>query len=98
MSLTKNIYEPLIYIDGSKQYLYNSDLIDKIIKSDKLKMPTIGFTKLIKVKTVPYKHNYGYFFTSGPNSWHGMEKKEIKKERRCIQINYVTFETDWKVK
>ena len=43
-------------------------------------------------------NNYGYFFTSGPNSWHGMEKKEIKKERRCIQINYVTFETDWKVR
>ena len=53
---------------------------------------------LNKVKTVPYKHNYGYFFTSGPNTWHGMEKKEIKKERRCIQINYVTFSTDWKVK
>jgi hypothetical protein len=53
---------------------------------------------LIKVKTVPYKHNYGYFFTSGPDSWHGMEKKEIKKERRCIQVNYVTFSTDWKVK
>ena len=54
--------------------------------------------ELQKVKTVPYKHNYGYFFTSGPNSWHGMEKKEIKKERRCIQINYVTFKTDWQVK
>ncbi|MDC0628377.1 hypothetical protein OAP04_02235 [Pelagibacteraceae bacterium] len=53
---------------------------------------------LTKVKTVPYRHNYGYFFTSGPNSWHGMEKKEIKKERRCIQVNYVTFPTDWKVK
>ena len=53
---------------------------------------------LTKVKTVPYKHNYGYFFTSGPDSWHGMEKKEIKKERRCIQVNYVTFPTDWKVK
>ena len=53
--------------------------------------------KLKKVKTVPYKNNYGYFFTSGPNTWHGMEKKEIKKERRCIQINYVTFPTDWKV-
>ena len=52
---------------------------------------------LKKVKTVPYKNNYGYFFTSGPNTWHGMEKKEIKKERRCIQINYVTFPTDWKV-
>ena len=52
---------------------------------------------LKKAKTVPYKNNYGYFFTSGPNTWHGMEKKEIKKERRCIQINYVTFPTDWKV-
>ena len=53
--------------------------------------------KLEKVKTVPYKNNYGYFFTSGPNTWHGMEKKKIVKERRCIQVNYVTFETDWKV-
>ena len=53
--------------------------------------------KLEKIKTVPYKHNYGYFFTSGPNTWHGMEKKEIKKERRCLQINYVTFKTDWPV-
>ena len=52
---------------------------------------------LKKVKTVPYKNNYGYFFTSGPNTWHGMEKKEIKKERRCLQVNYVTFKTDWKV-
>ena len=53
--------------------------------------------KLEKVKTVPYKDNCGYFFTSGPNTWHGMEKKEIVKERRCIQVNYVTFSTDWKV-
>ena len=53
--------------------------------------------ELKKIKTVPYKNNYGYFFTSGPNTWHGMEKKEIKKERRCIQINYVSFKTDWKV-
>jgi len=54
--------------------------------------------KLNKVKTVPYKDNYGYFFTSGSNTWHGMEKKEIKKERRCLQVNYVTFPTDWQVK
>ena len=53
--------------------------------------------KLEKVKTVPYKHNYGYFFTSGPNTWHGMEKKKIAKERRCLQVNYVSFPTDWKV-
>ena len=52
---------------------------------------------LNKVKTLPYKDNYGYFFSSGPNTWHGMEKKNIKKERRCLQVNYVTFKTDWKV-
>jgi len=54
-----------------------------------------GNLKLIK--TLPYKDNYGYFFSSGTNTWHGMEKKEIVKERRCIQVNYVTFQTDWKV-
>ena len=52
---------------------------------------------LKKVKTLPYRDNYGYFFSSGPNTWHGMEKKEINKERRCLQVNYVTFKTDWKV-
>ena len=54
--------------------------------------------KLEKVKTLPYRNNSGYLFTSGPNTWHGMEKKRIIKERRCVQVNYVTFETDWKVK
>jgi hypothetical protein len=52
---------------------------------------------LNKVKTLSYKDNYGYFFSSGPNTWHGMEKKKIVKERRCLQVNYVTFKTDWKV-
>ena len=55
-------------------------------------------SELKKVKTLPYRDNYGYFFSSGPNTWHGMEKKEIVKERRCLQVNYVTFKTDWKVK
>ena len=54
--------------------------------------------RLEKVKTVPYKHNYGYLFTSGPNTWHGMEKKKIVKERRCNQVNYVSFPTICKVK
>ena len=53
--------------------------------------------KLEKIKTVPCKNNYGYLFSSGPNTWHGMEKKEIVKEIRCLQVNYVTFPTDWKV-
>ena len=49
------------------------------------------------VKTIKYKHNNGYFFSSGEDTWHGLELKEIKKERRCIQINYVSFQTDWPV-
>ena len=52
---------------------------------------------LKKVKTVPFRHNYGYFFSSGPNTWHGMEKKTIKRERRSLLVNYVTFNTDWPV-
>ena len=48
-------------------------------------------------KTIPYRNNYGYIFTAEKDSWHGLEKKKIKKERRCIQINYVTFKTDWPV-
>ena len=50
------------------------------------------------VKTIPYKHNTGYYFASGGKTWHGLEKKEIKIERRCMQINYVTFPTSWPVK
>ena len=53
--------------------------------------------KLKRVKTVSFKNNFGYFFTTGPDTWHGMEKKDIAKERRCLQVNYVTFPTDWRV-
>ena len=49
------------------------------------------------VKTIKYHHNSGYFFSSGKDTWHGLEMKEIIKERRCIQINYVTFNSDWPV-
>ena len=54
-------------------------------------------TNMNLVKTVPYKHNSGYFFASGNNTWHGLEEKEIKIERRCMQINYVTFPTSWPI-
>ena len=57
------------------------------------------YTPDMKVaKTIPYKNNYGYIFTAEKDSWHGLEKKKIKKERRCLQLNYVTFKTDWRVK
>ena len=28
------------------------------------------------IKTMPYRDNYGYFFSSVPNTWQGMEKKK----------------------
>ena len=56
------------------------------------------YTPDLKVaKTLPYRNNFGYIFTSEKDSWHGLEKKNIKNERRCLQLNYVTFETDWPV-
>ena len=54
-------------------------------------------TNLKKVKTVPYKNNYGYFFTSAEDTWHGLEKKDISQERRCLQLNYVTFDKGYLV-
>lgn len=49
------------------------------------------------VKTIPYRNNTGYFFAPGSDTWHGFEKKTIEKERRSVLINYVTFETGWKL-
>lgn len=50
-----------------------------------------------RVFTVPYRNNLGYMFAPAHNTWHGLEKKEIKTERRSIMINYVTFPTCWKL-
>ena len=49
------------------------------------------------VKTIPYRNNIAYLFAPGDNTWHGLEKKKIKTVRRSILINYVTFETCWKL-
>ncbi len=49
------------------------------------------------VKTVPYRDNFGYMFAPAHDTWHGLEKKEIRKERRSMLINYVTFPTCWKL-
>lgn len=52
------------------------------------------------MSTVPFEHNYGYIFSehAAKGKWHGMEKdKVVKTERRGIQLNYVTFKTDWPV-
>jgi len=66
--------------------------------NESLELGTDLYDKNFKLfKTIEYKHNSGYFFSSGKDTWHGLELKEIKKERRCIQINYVSFETEWPV-
>jgi hypothetical protein len=52
---------------------------------------------LKKVKSIPYRNNLGYMFAPSHNTWHGFEQKPIRRERRSILINYVTFPTDWKL-
>ena len=84
------------HCDIKEKLLSGLIFINKVNESENLGTDFYN-DKLEKVKTVSYKHNFGYLFTSGPGTWHGMEKKKIVKERRCIQVNYVTFETDWKV-
>ncbi|MFV0445703.1 MAG: hypothetical protein ACK5Q5_19140 [Planctomycetaceae bacterium] len=49
------------------------------------------------IKTMPYRHNVGYMFGPAHDTWHGLEKKEIRQERRSLLINYVTFDTCWKL-
>ena len=47
--------------------------------------------KMEKVKTVPYRHNYGYLFTSGSNTWHGMEKKKDCKRKKMYSSKLRNF-------
>ena len=49
------------------------------------------------VKTMPYRHNVGYMFAPAHDTWHGLEKNELRRERRTLLINYVTFDTCWKL-
>jgi hypothetical protein len=72
--------------------------IAKMIGNESINLGTDLYNEDLElVKTVPFWHNYGYIF-HGPNKWHGMNKgKQIKVERRGIQLNYVTFQTDWPV-
>ncbi|WP_437228600.1 hypothetical protein SH661x_000986 [Planctomicrobium sp. SH661] len=49
------------------------------------------------VKTMPYRNNFGYMFAPSHDTWHGLEKKAIRKERRSMLVNYVTFPTEWKL-
>jgi len=84
------------HCDIKEKLLSGLIFVNKLNESENLGTDLYN-EKMEKVKTVPYKDNFGYFFTSGPNTWHGMEKKEIVKERRCLQVNYVSFKTDWKV-
>ena len=53
---------------------------------------------LNKIKTVPYKDNYGYFFTSGPNTWHGMEKKKLKKKEEDCKLTMLHLKLTGKLK
>ena len=81
--IPEKLISSLIYINQTGENInLGTDLYDENLKL---------------VDTVPFWHNYGYIF-HGPNKWHGMEEgKQVQVERRGIQLNYVTFKTDWKV-
>ena len=103
-----NSYVRLEVLNDTKGFWLkpHCDIPEKLISSliyvnqtgENVSLGTDLYDENLELKhTVPFWHNYGYIF-HGPNKWHGMEKgKTIRTERRGIQINYVTFETDWKV-
>ena len=43
-------FEPLIYLDQTKNFSHNSDILNKILNSSKLTIPKVGFTKKITTK------------------------------------------------
>lgn len=53
--------------------------------------------KLELVYSVPFIHNLGYMFFPNNKTWHGLEKGKNIKYRKVLMINYVTYETDWKL-
>ena len=81
--IPEKLISSLIYINDTDEYKsLGTDLYDE---------------DLTHVRTIPFLHNLGYIF-SGPDKWHGVEpNKIIKVDRRGIQLNYVTFQTDWPV-
>jgi len=81
IDIPEKLISSLIYINQTNEDLnLGTDLYDK---DGKL------------AYTVPFEHNLGYIFY-GPDTLHGVEEgKTIKVDRRGIQLNYVTFETDW---
>ena len=95
--MTERLKGKVALITGAAQGLGKEMANSMIEEGAEVFISDINDSELKKIKTLPYRDNYGYFFSSGPNTWHGMEKKEIVKERRCLQVNYVTFKTDWKV-
>ena len=85
---------PWIAVDGSNVLYWQDDIpslqtvrrVVDALKSRNLR-PVVWFDA-----------NVGYLFVPGDDTWHGFEKgKQIQRERRSILINYVTFETCWKV-
>ena len=49
------------------------------------------------VKSIPFEQNTGFLFYPSHNTWHGLEKGKQIRKRKCVLINYVTFQTDWKI-
>jgi hypothetical protein len=50
---------------------------------------------MMKVRTIPFIDNSGFYFFAGKNTWHGLEPVDVKQSRKAIMVNYCTFETEF---
>ena len=91
--ISEKLISCLIYVNETDE--------DENLGTDLYENNGSTYSLLEPVRTVPFIHNTGYLFSQFDgmgNKIHGVDKgKEIKVERRGLQINYVTFETPWRV-
>ena len=97
ISLYNDIYEPIVYVDGSKQFLYNSDILQKIINSEKISMPSIGFTKVIKLKQFEINNKLDSFdnkISENEISENEISENESKNNHPVYKINDIDIELE----
>ena len=57
ISKFEDIYEPIFYINGLKQFSYNNHIFEKVITSDKIKLINTGFSKKLILKEYKINNN-----------------------------------------
>lgn len=94
VSYLNDIYEPIIYKDGSHHFLYNCHILNNILNTDKLIMPEIGFIKKNKIKEfiINYETIEENFVSENSNlPVYKINKNDIEiEEKNSISEDYNT--------